>query len=134
VGHIARWITSWASLKATGCCHRVSACIALHRHGGRHGQRFWLKTQHTNKKLAFSYLTYGKPKPKAMRISYPKLDPLVLSSLMQQALFKCEMPWLVLKSSATFLCIKRCEGTKIGKVINRNTPIRFGREQKTPAP
>ena len=26
-GHIARWSTSGASLKATGCHHRLSACI-----------------------------------------------------------------------------------------------------------
>ena len=36
---------------------------------------------------------------------------------MRQALFKCETPRLKLKSSRTFLAIKRCEGTKIGKVI-----------------
>jgi hypothetical protein len=28
--------------------------LTSHRHGGRHGQRFWLKTQNTNKKLFFS--------------------------------------------------------------------------------
>ncbi len=26
-GRIAQWSTSRASLKATGCCHRLSACI-----------------------------------------------------------------------------------------------------------
>jgi hypothetical protein len=36
---------------------------------------------------------------------------------MQQALFKCETPQLELKSLATFLCIKRCQGRKIGNVI-----------------
>ena len=39
---------------------------------------------------------------------------------MWQALFKCEMPRLKLKSSRTYLAIKRCERTKIGKVIKRS--------------
>jgi hypothetical protein len=30
-GHIARWITSRASLEATGCRHRASACAVLPR-------------------------------------------------------------------------------------------------------
>jgi hypothetical protein len=36
---------------------------------------------------------------------------------MQQASFKCETPRLELKSSAKFLAIKRCQGTKSKKVI-----------------
>ena len=47
----------------------------------------------------------------------PKTDPL-LSSLMQQASFKCEMPRLELKSSWSFLAIKRFQRTKSKKVIN----------------
>jgi hypothetical protein len=39
---------------------------------------------------------------------------------MQRASFKCEMPRLKLKSSQTFLAIKRCERTKIGKVIKQS--------------
>jgi len=31
VGHIAQWITSRASLEATGCRHRVSACAVSPR-------------------------------------------------------------------------------------------------------
>jgi hypothetical protein len=31
VGHIAKWSTPWASLEATGCRLRVSACIASSR-------------------------------------------------------------------------------------------------------
>ncbi len=50
-GQIARWSTSMASLEATGCRHRVSARIASHRRGGRHGRRFRSKTHNTNKKL-----------------------------------------------------------------------------------
>jgi len=30
-GRIARWITSGASLEATGCSHRASACAVLPR-------------------------------------------------------------------------------------------------------
>ncbi len=36
---------------------------------------------------------------------------------MGQASFKCETPRLELKSSRSFLAIKRCQRTKIGKVI-----------------
>jgi len=36
---------------------------------------------------------------------------------MLQASFKCETPRLELKSSRTFLAIKRCQRTKIQKVI-----------------
>jgi len=39
---------------------------------------------------------------------------------MWQASCKCEMPRLELKSSQTFLSIKRCEGTKIGKGIKQS--------------
>jgi hypothetical protein len=49
----------------------------------------------------------------------PKTDPL-LSSSMWQASCKCEMPRLELKSSQTFLAIKRCEGTKIRNVIKQS--------------
>ena len=58
------------------------------------------------------------PKPKVVRISYPKLDPL-LSSSMRQDSFKY-ITRLELKSWQTFLAIKRCERTKIGKVIKRS--------------
>ena len=46
---------------------------------------------------------------------------------MQQASFKCETPRLKLKSSRTFLAIKRCERTKIGKVIkqSRSSKLRW---------
>jgi hypothetical protein len=46
---------------------------------------------------------------------------------MRQALFKCETPRLKLKSSQTFLAIKRCERTKIGKVIkqSRSSKLRW---------
>ena len=55
-----------------------------------------------NKTLTKTYFCkpYGRPKPKAIRISYPKLDPLLSSSIKQT-------PRLELKSLAKFLCIKR---------------------------
>ena len=71
-------------------------------------------------KTILSFLTYGRPKPKPMRILYLKLDPL-LSSLMRRALFKCQMPRLQLKSLRTFLCIIGCERTKCKKI---NKPSR----------
>ena len=49
----------------------------------------------------------------------PNTDPL-LSSSMRQASCKCKTPQLELKSSRTFLAIKHCEGTKIGKVIKQS--------------
>jgi hypothetical protein len=45
------------------------------------------------------------------------MSPL-LSSLMQQAAYHYETPLFNRKSTATFLAIKGCEQTKIGKVIN----------------
>ena len=46
---------------------------------------------------------------------------------MQRASFKCETPRLKLKSLRTFLAIKRCERTKIGKVIkqSRSSKLRW---------
>jgi hypothetical protein len=49
----------------------------------------------------------------------PKTNPL-LSSSMQQVSCKCETPRSELMSSWTFLAIKRCEGTTIGKVIKQS--------------
>ncbi len=46
----------------------------------------------------------------------PKTNPL-LSSLMQQASFKCEAPQLEQKISRSFLAIKHCQRKKFGKVI-----------------
>jgi len=51
-----------------------------------------------------------------VRISYPKTDPL-LSSSMREVSCKYEMPRLELKSSAKFLAIKHCQRTTFGKVI-----------------
>jgi hypothetical protein len=47
------------------------------------------------------------------------MDPL-LSSSMQQAPFKCEMPRLELVNLWTFLDIKGCQGTKRKKVIKQS--------------
>jgi hypothetical protein len=54
-----------------------------------------------------------------VRISYPKTDPL-LSLSMRQASFKCETPRLELKSSRSFLAIKRFQWTESKKVFNRS--------------
>ena len=51
-------------------------------------------------------------------------------SSMRQASFKCETPRLKLKSSRTILAIKRCERTKIGKVIkqSRSSKLRWAHD------
>ena len=54
-----------------------------------------------------------------MRISYPKTDHLLCSS-MRQASFKCETPRLELKSLRSFLAIKRCQRTKSKNVIKQS--------------
>ena len=116
-GRITQWSTSRASMEveATGCCHWASTRIPS---PWRLPWSMILveNTKHKQKTI-FSKLTYSTPNAKVVRISYPKLDPL-LSSLMWQASLKCEMPQLELKSSEKFLAIKRCERTKIGKVSN----------------
>ena len=60
--------------------------LALHWHcrGGRHRWRFWPKTQITNKKLFLASLPMVDQSQKLWQFRYPKLDPL-LSSSMQQA-------------------------------------------------
>jgi hypothetical protein len=45
-----------------------------------------------------------------LRMSGHETDPL-LSSSMQQALFKCETPQLELKSLRAFLAVERCQRT-----------------------
>jgi hypothetical protein len=78
-------------------------------------------TQNTNKTqlLASNYDTFWALQLLFVRFFNPKTDPL-LSTSMRQASCKCETPRLELKSSRTFLVIKRCEGTKIGKVIKQS--------------
>jgi hypothetical protein len=85
--------------------------------GGRHGQRIWIKhTKHLNKTQLLDS-NYGTFWSLVVCENFnPKTDPL-LSSLMRWALCKCETPQLELESSAKFLAIKRCQRTKIGKVI-----------------
>ena len=80
-------------------------------------------TQNTNKTqlLASNYGTF-----RALVVCenfIPKADPLLRSS-MRQASYKCEAPQLELKSSRSFLALKRCQQTKSKKVFNRNMTIR----------
>ncbi len=110
-GRIARWSTSRDSLEATGCRHLSIACAVLpwrppswstnlnetHKTLTKH--KFYLATLVHFDRWLF------------LRISYPKMDPL-FSSSMWQALFKCETPWLELKSVRTFLALIRCQRTK----------------------
>ena len=93
------------------CLHRIALAAT--------SRRFWFKTQNTPKKLFLA------KKPTVTETeSYENFGPRnwpSISSSMWQALFKCKKKRLELKSSATFLSIKRCEGTKNGKVINSLT-------------
>ena len=77
---------------------------------------FEWNTQNTNKQLlASNYSTFWSLV--VCENFNPKMDPL-LSSSMQQASCKCEMPRFELKRSHTsFLAIKRCHRTKFEKVI-----------------
>ena len=115
-GRIARQSIFRASLEATGCFHRASASTVsprrppwsknsnkIHKTLTKHSFQL-ATTVHFNRQLF-------------VRISYPKTDPL-LSSSMRQASCKYETPRLELKSSAKFLAIKHCQRTKFGKVIS----------------
>ena len=92
------------------CSHRIAPAAAMVK-------EFKSKTQNTNKTqlLTSNYGTFWS------LVVYenfnPKTDPLVLSSLMQWASCKCEMPWLELESSAEFLAIKPCQRTKMEKFL-----------------
>jgi hypothetical protein len=81
-----------------------------------HGQRIRINTQNTNKtQLLASNYDYGTFRALVVCENFnPKTNPL-LSSSMQRASCKYEMPRLELKSSRTFLAIKRCQRTKIWK-------------------
>jgi hypothetical protein len=60
-GHIARWITSGASLKASGCSHRSSACaVSPLTPAAAMVKEFESNTQNTNKTqlLASNYGTF----------------------------------------------------------------------------
>jgi len=93
------------------CLHCIAAAAAMVDDFGQKHK--------TTTKTIFSHLPYGRPKPNSMRILGPEMDPLLTSSMQQAS--KCKRPQLELKSSATFLSktIKRCERTKIEKVIKR---------------
>ncbi len=84
--------------------------------GGCMVNKFEWNTQNINKTQPLAS-SYGTIQSLVVCENFnPTTDPL-LSSSMRQALYKCEMPRLVLESSATFLAIKRCQRTKFEKVI-----------------
>jgi len=114
-GHITQWSTSRASFEATGCRHRVM-CPASYRPGGAMVKKIKWNTQNTNK-TQFLASNYGTFWSLVVCENFNlKTNPL-FSSSMQQASCKCETPRFELKSSCTFLAIKRCQRTKFGKVI-----------------
>jgi hypothetical protein len=78
---IARWSTYRATLEATGCCHRVSACAAP---AAAMVDEFVEITHNTNKTQLLAG-NYGTLRSLAVYENFnPKTDPL-LSSLMRQA-------------------------------------------------
>jgi len=87
------------------CLRRIAPAAAM-------VNEFVETTQNTNKTQLLARLVVSE-------ISYPKTDPLIRSS-MRRASFKCETQWLELKSSRSFLAIKRCQRTKSKKVIKRS--------------
>jgi hypothetical protein len=91
------------------CLRRIAPAAAM-------VDEFEWNTQNTNKsqRVASNYGTFRSIV--VCEDFNPETDPL-LSSLMWRALCKWEMPRLELKSSATFLAIKRCQRTKFGKVL-----------------
>ena len=118
-----------ATLDATGCRHWVSICPVSPKR---------IRIKHTN--FASNYGTFQSLV--VCENFNPKTDPL-LSSSMRQASFKCEMPRLELKSSRSFLAIKRWQGSKSQKVIklaqssfikvahicaNRGIPVKFSNQ------
>ena len=96
--------------------------------GGRHGRRFRKNTQNTNKTqlLASNYSTFRASCLWEFCNTKDERDPLLTSS-MRHALFKCETPRIELKSSRSFLAIKRWQRTKIKKVIKhlRSSKLRW---------
>jgi hypothetical protein len=92
------------------CLRRIAPVAAM-------VDKFEWNTQNTNKTqlLASNYGTF-----QSLVVCdnvNPKTDPL-LSSSMRQALFKCEMPRLELKSSATFLAINIVSGQNLKKKLS----------------
>ena len=90
------------------CRHHIAPVAAM-------VDEFEWNTQNTNKTQLFAS-NYGTFWLLVVCENFnPKTDPL-LSSLMRQALFKCETPRLELKSLQSFLAIIRFQGTKSKKV------------------
>ena len=106
VGRIARWSTSRASLKATGCRHQASACAILSR---------WPPW---SKKLNKTHKTLTKHNF-SQHLQYISLASCLWDPLLSLCVNKCEIPRLELESSANFLAIKRCHAGAY------SLPIRF---------
>ncbi len=110
--HIQGFNRSHWMLPSTKCSHHIAPAAAMVK-------EFEWNTQNTNETqlLASNYGIFWSLV--VCENFNPKTDPLPSSS-MRQASFKCEMPRLELTSSQTFLAVKRCKGTKIGKVIKQS--------------
>jgi hypothetical protein len=91
----------------------IGRVLALYCRGGCHGRQLKSKTHNTTKKLFLT--TEAKSNENFAPQNRPFTQLIDATSFVQ-----CEMPHLELKSLRTFLCIKRCEGTKIGTVIKQS--------------
>jgi hypothetical protein len=109
IEHVQGFTRSHWMPPSVECSHRIAPAAAI-------VNEFVETTQNTNKTqlLASNYSTF-----RALVISEPKMNPL-LSSLMRRGSFKCETTRLELKSSRSFLAIKRCQRTKSKKVITQS--------------
>ncbi len=129
VGHGAHrpmehiWGFTWSHWMppSAECLRRIAPAAAM-------VDKFEWNTQNTNKILLLAS-NYGTFQSLVVCENFnPKTDPL-LSSSMRQALCKYETPHLELKSSRSFLAIKRCQRTKFGKVL-KLVFISFSRNTK----
>ena len=96
----------------------IGRVLASHRRSGRHGQRFWSKTQNTKKnyfKLAKLRYSEAKTSENFGTLNRPSTQLIDATSFV-----KMWNTTIGVKSSWTFLAIKCCHRTKIWKVIKRS--------------
>ena len=91
----------------------IERVLAQYCRGGRHGRRLQSKTQNTTKKLFLA--TEAKSYENFAPQNRPSTQLINATSFVQ-----CEMPCLELNSLRTFLCIKRCEGKKLEKLLSNH--------------
>ena len=115
---IAQWGTSWASLEATGCRHRASACTTLLPRPPWSTNSLQ-NTKHQQKTI-FSSPTYGllQTKAKSHGDVVPQNGPSTQLIDATSCVEKGDTTIGAEGLRATFLSIKHCQRTKVGKVFN----------------